>query len=626
MDPRTLGRHDSWDGVRAVVAGFGVSGFAAADNLTHLGAARDRARRVRRRRSDQAEKAELLEVLGADSPARARARPRRCPTTSTCWSSRPGWRPDRAAAARRRGERGIPVWGEVELAWRLRDPDHPAPWLAVTGTNGKTTTVQMLDSILRAAGLRSVAAGNVGLPIVEAVMDPEPYDVLAVELSSFQLHYTDSMSAESAAVLNVAEDHLDWYAGRPAWRTTPPTRAGSTSGSSAPASTTSPTPRPSGWSARPTWSRAPARSASPSACPAVGMVGVVEDILADRAFIEEREHQRRRAVHARRPRLAGAALRRQRPRRGRPGPRARRLPGRGPRRAARLPPRRPPDRDRRRGRRGHLGRRLQGHQPARRPVLAPGLRPRGVGRRRPGQGRPLRRPGARRPRPAARRRAPRAGPARDRRGAFATRARCARHRGRRRRDWSRTWPPWSASWTRPPRWPDPATRCCSLRDAPPWTCSPTTPRAATPSPRRYAAGAGRRTEERGERSTTANPDSTGSITGRRRTGDAARSPARHVAAGTPPLRDALDRPLTSYYLLLGASALLLTIGADHGAQRLQRLLLRGQRRRLLRGRQAPADVGAIGAALRVDRLPAVRSAGSAGSPGPATSSRWCCSC
>jgi UDP-N-acetylmuramoylalanine--D-glutamate ligase len=105
------------------------------------------------------------------------------------------------------------VWGEVELAWRLRDPAHPAPWLAVTGTNGKTTTVQMLQSILTAAGLRAAAVGNVGRPIVEAVMDPEPYDVLAVELSSFQLHYTHTMAAESAAVLNIAEDHLDWYDG-----------------------------------------------------------------------------------------------------------------------------------------------------------------------------------------------------------------------------------------------------------------------------------------------------------------------------------------------------------------------------------------------------------------------------
>ena len=124
----------------------------------------------------------------------------------------------------------------------------------------------MLEAMLRAGGLRTVACGNVGLPIVEAVMDPEPYDVLAVELSSFQLHYTSSMRAESAAVLNVAEDHLDWYAGPDvAWPATPPTRAGSTPASSAPASTTSPTRSPSSWSATPTCRRAPARSGSPSA-------------------------------------------------------------------------------------------------------------------------------------------------------------------------------------------------------------------------------------------------------------------------------------------------------------------------------------------------------------------------
>ena len=115
-------------------------------------------------------------------------------------------RPGAARAASRSGARSSWPGG-------CATPTTTRPWLCVTGTNGKTTTVQMLDSILRAAGLRSIAVGNVGLPIVEAVMDPEPYDVLAVELSSFQLHYTDSMSAESAAVLNVAEDHLDWYAG-----------------------------------------------------------------------------------------------------------------------------------------------------------------------------------------------------------------------------------------------------------------------------------------------------------------------------------------------------------------------------------------------------------------------------
>ena len=203
-----LGREDSWEGVTAVVAGFGVSGFAAADNLTFLGArvvALDEAAGDR-----LAEKAELLRTLGATvrlGPGATET----LPADADLVIASPGWRPG-APLLRQAAARGVPVWGEVELAWRLRGRDRPAPWLAVTGTNGKTTTVQMLDGILRAAGLRSTAAGNVGLPLVEAVMDPTPYDVLAVELSSFQLHYTHSMGAESAAVLNLAEDHLDWYA------------------------------------------------------------------------------------------------------------------------------------------------------------------------------------------------------------------------------------------------------------------------------------------------------------------------------------------------------------------------------------------------------------------------------
>jgi UDP-N-acetylmuramoylalanine--D-glutamate ligase len=111
---------------------------------------------------------------------------------------------------------GVPVWGEVELAWRLRTPRAggrgPAPWLGVTGTNGKTTTVGMLASILTAAGLDAVAAGNVGTPLVEVVTGPDAdtLDVLAVELSSAQLHSAE-LTLEAAAVLNLAPDHLDWH-------------------------------------------------------------------------------------------------------------------------------------------------------------------------------------------------------------------------------------------------------------------------------------------------------------------------------------------------------------------------------------------------------------------------------
>ena len=125
----------------------------------------------------------------------------------------PGWPPSSPVLAEA-VRRGIPVWSEVELAWQLRveraGGRGPAPWLVVTGTNGKTTTVGMLASILAAAGLRAPAVGNIGTPVVEAATDPTT-DVLAVELSSFQLHFTHSMAALGAAVLNVAPDHLDWH-------------------------------------------------------------------------------------------------------------------------------------------------------------------------------------------------------------------------------------------------------------------------------------------------------------------------------------------------------------------------------------------------------------------------------
>jgi UDP-N-acetylmuramoylalanine--D-glutamate ligase len=277
-----LGRHDSWEGIRAVVAGFGVSGFAAADNLTHLGAtvtALDESDD-----GDRPDKAELLEILGATvrlGPGSTAALPDDVDVVITS----PGWRPDTPLLAQA-AARDVPVWGEVELAWRLRDPDRPAPWLAVTGTNGKTTTVQMLEAILRRAGLRTVAAGNVGLPIVEAVMDPEPYDVLAVELSSFQLHYTSSMRAQSAAVLNVAEDHLDWYADMDAYIADKGRIYAGVE-------------RACVYNAADPVTEQLVRDADVAegaraigftlGVPGVGMVGVVDDVLADRAFVDERE-------------------------------------------------------------------------------------------------------------------------------------------------------------------------------------------------------------------------------------------------------------------------------------------------------------------------------------------------
>jgi UDP-N-acetylmuramoylalanine--D-glutamate ligase len=128
----------------------------------------------------------------------------------------PGWRFDAPLFADARA-RGIEVLGEVELAWRLRGPD-AAPWLGVTGTNGKTTTVRMLEAILRADGRRALAVGNVGLPVIDAVLSAD-YDVLAVELSSYQLAWSSTVAPVAAAVLNLAPDHLDWHGSMDAYAT-----------------------------------------------------------------------------------------------------------------------------------------------------------------------------------------------------------------------------------------------------------------------------------------------------------------------------------------------------------------------------------------------------------------------
>lgn len=107
---------------------------------------------------------------------------------------------------------GVPVWGDVELAWRLDAAGHYGPprrWLVVTGTNGKTTTTSMLHAMLTAAGRSNLLCGNIGSPVLD-VLD-QPAELLAVELSSFQLHWAPSLRPEGGAVLNIAEDHLDWH-------------------------------------------------------------------------------------------------------------------------------------------------------------------------------------------------------------------------------------------------------------------------------------------------------------------------------------------------------------------------------------------------------------------------------
>ncbi|GAA2249870.1 UDP-N-acetylmuramoyl-L-alanine--D-glutamate ligase [Streptomyces atrovirens] len=198
------GQVTDWQGKHVTVAGLGVSGVPAAKVLHGLGA---KVTVVNDGDDPRArEQAAELEALGVTVRLGDGAT---LPEGTELIVTAPGWKPDKPLFAAADAA-GVPVWGDVELAWRLRRPG-AAPWLAVTGTNGKTTTVQMLASILKAAGLRTAAVGNIGVSLLDAVLGEEEYDVLAVELSSYQLHWAPSLRAHSAAVLNLAPDHLDWH-------------------------------------------------------------------------------------------------------------------------------------------------------------------------------------------------------------------------------------------------------------------------------------------------------------------------------------------------------------------------------------------------------------------------------
>jgi UDP-N-acetylmuramoylalanine--D-glutamate ligase len=123
----------------------------------------------------------------------------------------PGWRQDHPLVSQILNS-PLELLNEIDIAWNLRSVRAPKQkWIALTGTNGKTTTVEMTAAVLQTAGINAVACGNVGDTVIDAVDRDNPYDVLVLELSSFQLHWTREASFTAAAILNIADDHLDWH-------------------------------------------------------------------------------------------------------------------------------------------------------------------------------------------------------------------------------------------------------------------------------------------------------------------------------------------------------------------------------------------------------------------------------
>ncbi|GAA3038133.1 UDP-N-acetylmuramoyl-L-alanine--D-glutamate ligase [Gordonia defluvii] len=198
-------------GTDVVVAGFGTAGRSAAGYLRSVGA------RVTVVDSafGAAESGGGLDRVGVDEAV----------ADAALWGGvrllvvSPGFAPDHPVVAVARAA-GVPVWGEVELAWwvdRSGVTGPPRTWLVVTGTNGKTTTTAMLESIVAAAGRTVAAGGNYGTPVLDILVRTPRVDVLCVEASSFQLHWAPSLVPAAGVVLNVAQDHLDWHGGMAAY-------------------------------------------------------------------------------------------------------------------------------------------------------------------------------------------------------------------------------------------------------------------------------------------------------------------------------------------------------------------------------------------------------------------------
>ena len=123
----------------------------------------------------------------------------------------PGWKMDHPAILKLKSA-GTKVIGEIDFAWQVKQVLAPnQKWIALTGTNGKTTTIKMIESIFQAAKVNGVACGNVGQTVISSVCVEKPFDYLAIELSSFQIQWSELPRYQSVAILNIAEDHIDWH-------------------------------------------------------------------------------------------------------------------------------------------------------------------------------------------------------------------------------------------------------------------------------------------------------------------------------------------------------------------------------------------------------------------------------
>ncbi len=269
--------HETWN-FKVAVLGLGKSGFSVADTLTELGS-----QVTVFAAKAEPHLAELIDVIGArlvqsDDPGSLDVEEFDFAIVS------PGFAPTHPMVAKLTSA-GVSIFTDIDLARALDDKVNKPTWITITGTNGKTTTTQLTEAMLIQAGFRAIACGNIGNPILDAIRDPEGYDYLVVELSSFQLHYSHNLGAKASAFLNFADDHLDWHGSETAYF-------------GAKAKVFEGTETAIVYNVEDSKTLAAAEEADVvEGCRAIGfttgiparsMVGYVEEFLVDRAFIENR--------------------------------------------------------------------------------------------------------------------------------------------------------------------------------------------------------------------------------------------------------------------------------------------------------------------------------------------------
>ena len=250
-------------GESVLILGAGVTGIAVARSLSAKGASILFA-------DDQVESIEGFKVLKSDQIE--------VDGFSFIVIS-PGWKESHPLIVKATAA-GNRLVNEIDLAWSFRAELVPGQkWIALTGTNGKTTTVEMAAAMLRAGGVSALACGNVGMTVIESVESSEKYEVLVLELSSFQLHWLREASFVAAAILNIAEDHLDWHGSFAEYARVKGSILDRTSTGIFNSADLEVVNQAAHWQGRKVFFSLDT--------PAPGEIGVVEDLLVDRAFVSD---------------------------------------------------------------------------------------------------------------------------------------------------------------------------------------------------------------------------------------------------------------------------------------------------------------------------------------------------